>query len=223
MNKRNLSRTLVLAATVSLAWSAGAQTVGNWRSGDGTLVWKNGTNELCWRDSSWTPATAHPDCDGAIKPLPTAAAQAPAPAPAPVPAPVTAPAPSPAPAPVVAAPAVQAVTLQASTLFDFDRAVLKPAGKAALDRLVADLSKVNVETIIAVGHTDSIGSDRYNLGLSIRRVEAVKAYLVSQGVPADRIKTEGRGATQPVASNQTREGRAQNRRVEVEVVGTQKP
>ena len=70
MNKRNLPRTLLLAATVGLACSAGAQTVDNWKSGDGALVWKNGTNELCWRDSSWTPATAHPDCDGAIKPLP---------------------------------------------------------------------------------------------------------------------------------------------------------
>ncbi len=225
MNKRNLPRTLLLAATVGLACSAGAQTVDNWKSGDGALVWKNGTNELCWRDSSWTPATAHPDCDGAIKPLPPVVAQAPAPAPAPVasPAPAPAPAPMPAPAPVVAAPAVQAMTLQASALFDFDKAVLKPAGKAALGALVADLSKVNVETIIAVGHTDATGSDGYNQGLSVRRVEAVKAYLVSQGVPADRIKTEGKGEANPVASNQTREGRAQNRRVEVEVVGTQKP
>lgn len=227
MNKRYLPRTLLLAATVSLAWSAGAQTVDNWKSGDGALVWKNGTNELCWRDSNWTPATAHPDCDGAIKPLPPVVAQAlaPAPAPAPVttPAPAPAPAPMPAPAPVVATPAVQARTLQASALFDFDRAVLKPAGKAALDGLVADLSKLDVETVIAVGHTDATGSDRYNQGLSIRRVEAVKAYLVSKGVPADRIKTEGKGEADPVASNQTREGRAQNRRVEVEVVGTQKP
>ena len=97
------------------------------------------------------------------------------------------------------------------------------AGKAALDGLVADLSKVDVETLIAVGHTDATGSDRYNQGLSIRRVEAVKAYLVSKGVPADRIKTEGKGEADPVASNQTREGRAQNRRVEIEVVGTRKP
>jgi len=119
--------------------------------------------------------------------------------------------------------AVAAVTLQAAALFDFDKAVLKPAGKASLDALVADLSKVNVETVIAVGHTDATGSDSYNQRLSIRRVEAVKAYLVSKGVPADRIKTEGKGESQPVASNQTREGRAQNRRVDIEVVGTSKP
>jgi len=115
------------------------------------------------------------------------------------------------------------MTLQAATLFDFDKAVLKPAGKTALDGLVADLSKLNVETVIAVGHTDATGSDAYNQRLSERRVQAVKAYLVSQGVPADRIKTEGKGEAQPTASNTTREGRAQNRRVEIEVVGTRKP
>lgn len=220
MKKSKLSRIALLVASVSLAASAGAQTVGNWTSGDGSQVWRNGTNELCWRNGDWTPATAHPDCDGAIKPPPPVpVAQAPAPALAPAPVPVPAPPPAPAPAPV----AVKAVTLQAAALFDFDRAVLKPAGKAELDRLVAGLAAVNVETIIAVGHTDATGPDAYNQSLSIRRVESVKAYLVSKGVPSEQIKTEGKGETQPVASNQTREGRAQNRRVVVEVVGTQKP
>lgn len=218
MNKHNLNRMALLVASVTLASAAAAQTVDNWTNGGGDLVWRNGSNELCWRNNHWTPATAHPDCDGAIKPLPPVAA---APAPAPEPAPAPAPAP---PAPVVAAPApVMAMTLQAGTLFDFDKSVIKPAGKAALDGLVADMAKVDVETVIAVGHTDAIGTDTYNRSLSIRRVEAVKAYLVSKGVPADRIKTEGKGESQPVASNQTRDGRAQNRRVEIEVVGTQKP
>ncbi|MBT9553137.1 MAG: OmpA family protein [Hydrogenophaga sp.] len=218
MNKHNLNRMALLVASVTLASAAAAQTVDNWTNGGGDLVWRNGSNELCWRNNFWTPATAHPDCDGAIKPLPPVAA---APAPAPEPAPAPAPAP---PAPVVAAPApVLTMTLQAGTLFDFDKSVIKPAGKAALDGLVADMAKVDVETIIAVGHTDAIGTDTYNRLLSIRRVEAVKAYLVSKGVPADRIKTEGKGESQPVASNQTRDGRAQNRRVEIEVVGTQKP
>ncbi|UJW79382.1 outer membrane protein OmpA [Hydrogenophaga sp. SL48] len=218
MNKHNLNRMALLVASVTLASAAAAQTVDNWTNGGGDLVWRNGSNELCWRNNHWTPATAHPDCDGAIKPLPPVAA---APAPAPEPAPAPAPAP---PAPVVVAPApVMAMTLQAGTLFDFDKSVIKPAGKAALDGLVADMAKVDVETVIAVGHTDAIGTDTYNRSLSIRRVEAVKAYLVSKGVPADRIKTEGKGESQPVASNQTRDGRAQNRRVEIEVVGTQKP
>ena len=221
MNKHNLNRMAVLVASVTLASAAAAQTVDNWTNGGGDLVWRNGSSELCWRNNYWTPATAHPDCDGAIKPLPpVAVAQVPAPAPAAVPAPAPVP-----PAPVVvAAPApVLTMTLQAGTLFDFDKSVLKPAGKAALDGLVTDMSKVNVETVIAVGHTDAIGTDAYNRSLSLRRVEAVKAYLVSKGVPADRIKTEGKGESQPVASNQTREGRAQNRRVEIEVMGTQKP
>ncbi|HEY9094216.1 MAG TPA: OmpA family protein [Hydrogenophaga sp.] len=213
MKSIKMNKLALLVAGVALASAAGAQTIDNWQSTDGT-VWRNGSGDLCWRDSNWTPATAAADCDGALQPV----AQAePAPAPAVVPAPAPAQAPAPAPAPVMA------VNLQAETLFDFDKSVIKPAGKAALDALVADLGKVNVETVIAVGHTDAIGTNDYNQKLSIRRVEAVKAYLVSKGVPADQIKTEGRGESEPVASNQTREGRSKNRRVEIEVVGTQKP
>ena len=218
-------RTALLVASLVLTSAAGAQTIDNWKSGQGDLVWRNGTNELCWRDSNWTPATADPSCDGAIKPVVVAQAPMPAPAPAPLAAPAPTPAPAPVapPAPVVVAAPAQAMTLQAAALFDFDKAVIKPAGKSALDGLVADLSQMNVETIIAVGHTDATGSDSYNQGLSIRRVAAIKAYLVSKGVPSDQIKTEGKGESQPKASNQTLDGRAQNRRVEIEVVGTRKP
>jgi len=74
--------------------------------------------------------------------------------------------------------------------------------------------------IIAVGHADSVGSDAYNQKLSVRRAEAVKAYLISKGIERNRIYTEGKGEKQPVADNRTAEGRAKNRRVEVEVVGT---
>ena len=74
--------------------------------------------------------------------------------------------------------------------------------------------------LIAVGHTDSVGSDSYNQRLSIRRSEAVKSYLVSKGVEKNRVYTEGKGEKQPVADNKTAEGRAKNRRVEIEVVGT---
>jgi OOP family OmpA-OmpF porin len=74
--------------------------------------------------------------------------------------------------------------------------------------------------IIAVGHTDSIGTDAYNQRLSVRRAEAVKAYLVSKGIERNRVYTEGKGEKQPVADNRTKEGRAKNRRVEIEVVGT---
>jgi OOP family OmpA-OmpF porin len=78
---------------------------------------------------------------------------------------------------------------------------------------------VVTEVVIAVGHTDSVGSNFYNQGLSVRRAESVKAYLVSKGIPSDRVYTETKGATQPAADNSTVEGRAQNRRVEIEFVG----
>jgi OOP family OmpA-OmpF porin len=77
--------------------------------------------------------------------------------------------------------------------------------------------------VIGIGHTDSIGSDAYNQKLSVRRAEAVKAYLVSKGIEANRIYTEGKGEKQPVADNKTKDGRAKNRRVEIEVIGTRRP
>ena len=98
--------------------------------------------------------------------------------------------------------------------------MLKPEGRAKLDDLVSKMSGLNLEVIIAVGHTDSVGADAYNQKLSIRRSEAVKAYLVSKGVEKNRVYTEGKGEKQPVADNKTAEGRAKNRRVEIEVVGT---
>ncbi len=215
---KKLNKVASLFATAALATSmsgAFAQTVDNWVNGSGNLPWKNGTNELCWRDGFWTPATAIAECDGALKP--------PAPAPAPAPAPVAAPAPrpAPAPAPVVAPVATsEKVTFAADAFFDFDKSVLKPEGKAKLDDLVSKMGGINLEVIIAVGHTDSVGSDAYNQKLSVRRSEAVKSYLVSKGVEKNRVYTEGKGEKQPVADNKTAEGRAKNRRVEIEVVGT---
>ena len=210
---KKLNKVAMLIATAAMATAAGAQTIDNWRNGTGELVWKNGTNELCWRDASWTPATAAKGCDGAIVP---AAAPAAAPAPAPAPAPAAA---APAPAP---APAATKVTYAADAFFDFDKAVLKPEGKAKLDDLAGKVQGINLEVVIAVGHTDSTGAAAYNQALSVRRAEAVKAYLVSKGIESNRIYTEGKGLSQPVADNATREGRAKNRRVEVEVVGTRK-
>ncbi|MCO4240724.1 OmpA family protein [Acidovorax facilis] len=200
----------MLFASAALATAAGAQTVDNWRNASG-IVWKNGTNEYCWRDANWTPATAAPGCDGAIAaPAPAAAAPAAAPAPA-----------AAAPAPAAPAPAVATkVTYAADAFFDFDKSVLKPEGKAKLDDLVSKVKGINLEVIIAVGHTDSVGSDAYNQKLSVRRSEAVKAYLVSKGIEKNRVYTEGKGEKQPVADNKTAEGRAKNRRVEIEVVGT---
>ncbi len=217
---KKLNKVASLFACAALAASATgafaqAKTVDNWVNASGT-PWKNGTNELCWRDANWTPATALEACDGALKqaaaPAPTPRAAAPAPAPAP--------APTPAPAPVPAAPVSEKVTFAADAFFDFDKAELKADGRAKLDDLVSKMAGVNLEVIIAVGHTDSIGTEAYNQKLSVRRAETVKNYLASKGVERNRIYTEGKGEKQPVADNKTREGRAENRRVEIEVVGT---
>ena len=112
------------------------------------------------------------------------------------------------------------VTYASDAFFDFDKSVLKPEGKAKLDDLVGKVKGINLEVIIAVGHTDATGADAYNQKLSVRRSEAVKAYLVSKGIEKNRVYTEGKGEKQPVADNKTSEGRAKNRRVEIEVVGT---
>jgi OOP family OmpA-OmpF porin len=134
-------------------------------------------------------------------------------------APPPPPPPPPAPAPVAPAAATK-VTYAADAFFDFDKAVLKPEGRAKLDDLISKIQGINLEVIIAVGHTDSVGSDTYNQRLSVRRAEAVKAYLVTKGIEKNRVYTEGKGEKQPVADNKTAEGRAKNRRVEIEVVGT---
>ena len=203
---KNLKNLAALVATAALATAAVAQNVDNWRNASGD-AWKNASGQ-CWRNANWTPATAAQDCDGAVA----------APAVAAPPAPRAAPAPAPAPA--SQAPAASKVTYAADTFFDFDKSVLKPAGKAKLDDLVGKVKGINLEVIIAVGHTDSVGSDAYNQKLSVRRAESVKAYLVTKGIEKNRIYTEGKGEKQPVADNKTKEGRAKNRRVEIEVVGT---
>ena len=208
-----------MASTASAQAGAAPRAVDNWRGTDGT-PWRNGTGQLCWRDASWTPATAAPGCDGEVKPPAPAPAAAPRPAPAPAPAPAAAPRPAPAPAP--AAPVSEKVTYAADAFFDFDKAVVKKEAMAKLDDLVGKTRAVALEVIISVGHTDSVGADAYNQKLSVRRAEAIKAYLVSKGIEKNRIYTEGKGEKQPVADNKTAEGRAKNRRVEIEVVGTRK-
>jgi OOP family OmpA-OmpF porin len=117
-------------------------------------------------------------------------------------------------------PVSEKVSFAAEALFDFDKAIVKPEGKVALDDLLAKLQGMNTEVMIAVGHTDSKGSNGYNDKLSLRRSDAVKAYLVSKGLDQTRLYTEGKGEAQPVADNTTDEGRAKNRRVTIEVVGT---
>jgi OmpA-OmpF porin, OOP family len=153
----------------------------------------------------------------------------PAPPPAPKPAPPPEPKPVPAPAPEKPKPAAEKpkpvaekVTFAADVLFDFDKAVIKPEGKSKLDDISNKVRGINLEVVIAIGHADSIGSDAYNQRLSVRRSESVKAYMVSKGIEPNRVYTEGKGEKQPVADNKTRDGRAKNRRVEIEVIGTRK-
>jgi OOP family OmpA-OmpF porin len=226
-----LNKIAMMVATVAVAGAAFANgsttNSDNWRSGSGNMQWKIGNaSALCWRTANWTPATAAPGCDGAI------AAVAAAPAPAATVAPVTAALAAAAAAPAAAKPAAPAapaagaaatkVTYAADAFFAANAAVLKAAGKAKLDDLVGKVKAINLEVIVAVGHTDSKGNDASNQKLSVRRAEAVKAYLVSKGIEKNRVYTEGKGSKQPVADNKTAEGRAKNNRVEIEVVGTQK-
>ncbi len=161
----------------------------------------------CIRTGAWNQANALAECgDKATEAAPPAPAAGPTP------------------------PAIPTTTLQAETLFDFDKAVLKPEGKAILDDFVAKLKDhPEVEVIMATGHTDRIGSDAYNQRLSERRVAAVKRYMVDKGVAADRIDAVGKGESQPVVSCDDVKGKenrhnkalikclAPNRRVEVEV------
>jgi OOP family OmpA-OmpF porin len=119
-------------------------------------------------------------------------------------------------------PTADKISIKAEALFDFDKAIVKPEGRKLLDQVAARQAQINLETIIAVGHTDWIGTDAYNQALSVRRADAVKAYLVSKGVPANRITASGKGKANPVADNRTAAGRAQNRRVDVEIIGSKK-
>ena len=204
-----LSTVIASAALVAAIPAAHAQAPapsnGYVQSSGGTV--RSGFG-LCWRTGYWTPQMATQECDPDLVPRTTPVA-----APAPV-----APAVKPPPAPPK--PVVEKVTLKGDTLFDFDKSVVKPEGKQVLDRLAEQARDLQLEVIVAVGHADAIGTDAYNQKLSERRAAAVKAYLVSKGVAANKIHTEGKGEKMPVTDNKTREGRAKNRRVEVEVVGT---
>jgi OOP family OmpA-OmpF porin len=101
--------------------------------------------------------------------------------------------------------------------FDFDKSNIRADARPILDQAITMLKEEGTITIIAEGHTDAVGSDQYNERLSMRRATAVKDYLVRGGISSNRIEIRGLGESQPVASNETADGRAQNRRVELRV------
>lgn len=109
------------------------------------------------------------------------------------------------------------ITLSGSGLFDTGQATIRPDLVAGLNRVVASASGKNYNLIQVIGHTDNVGSDTYNHGLSQRRAAAAGAYLASRGLNASKIRTAGMGEAQPVASNDTDVGRQQNRRVVITI------
>ena len=200
-----------VAAVALVSGSALAQTVNVTTDSQGVPV----------RDAQGqcvlTSGIAHPDCQpkkDAPAPKPSAPAAPGAPA---APAKPAAPAAKAAPASVK-----QAVVIQADALFDFDKSVLRADGKKNIDDALAKLAGVDVEMVIATGHTDSVGTDAYNQKLSERRAAAVKEYLASKGIATSKITTLGKGESQPVATNKTKEGRQKNRRVDIEFKGVKK-
>ena len=177
---------------------------------------------LCWRTGYWTPAAAAKDpagcqCDKDLLPKEVCDPAKPA-------------APTPAAAPK---PAGEKITIAADALFDFDKATLRPEGKAKLDELVSKSKAIKLEVILVVGHTDRIGSDAYNQKLSERRSAAVKEYLVAKGIEANRVYTEGKGEKQPVTGDKCKKMGAESgknkklveclqpdRRADIEIIGT---
>ena len=182
----------------------------------GNQITTSGTG-LCWHTSDWTPARSVEPCDPVAR-------RATAPAPRVV---ASAPPPKPAPAPARLAP--RKLNFSSDALFDFDKSVLKPEGRAMLDDVARQLNGALYEVIFVTGHTDRIGSNEYNQKLSERRANAVKDYLVSRDIAANRVNAEGRGETQPVTKAGDCLGAKSakviaclqpDRRVDVEVTGT---
>lgn len=115
--------------------------------------------------------------------------------------------------------ALEKVTVRATAHFDFDRAAVRPDDRQQLLAEVAQIKDVTWQTVTAIGHTDSIGSDAYNRGLARKRAQSVRDYLVAQGLDPAMIRVEARAEDEPLADNDSAEGRARNRRTEVAFEG----
>lgn len=188
---RQFALIIALVAGVSAAGIVFAHDVPNagyMVDSRGNVV-KNSYNQ-CWRTGYWTPALATAECDPEFvkKAEPKKAEPPPPPKPAPPPPLLIGPEP----------PAVK-VEFKAETLFDFDKDVLRPDGKKELDEKVVGTMKAHpeVELLLVTGHSDRIGTEAYNLDLSERRAAAVKTYLVDQGIAPDRVRTVGKGESEP--------------------------
>jgi OOP family OmpA-OmpF porin len=170
------------------------------------VVVKDGQGN-CLRTSFWTAA------DGVC---PGAKQAAPSPAPAPVAA-----MPAPAAATPISTPVITKHTFNAGALFAFDSAKLTPAAEKDMAKMAAEAKSLKTLNLVLVeGHTDNIGTAAYNQQLSIKRAMAVRTALIANGVPANLIEAKGYGFDKPVASNKSKDGRAQNRRVEITINGT---
>jgi OOP family OmpA-OmpF porin len=180
---------------------------------------------LCWRTTDWTPEKAAAPCDAVRR------VEAPVPPPVAVAPPVVAaPAPAPEPTPLVVAPpppVIEQISLSSDVLFEFDKSELRPTGQQKLDEIADRLKGANVQLINMIGHADRIGNEKYNEQLSQKRAEAVKTYLSQKGVDQAKVRTEGRGESQPVTGDQCKGQTGAklisclqpDRRVDVEVRG----
>jgi OOP family OmpA-OmpF porin len=212
---------VIAMLTLSTALAQDAKNQGYLVDSQGqSAIVKAAVAGVCVRTSDWTPARAVAECDPDLVKKP---------APAPQVAPPPPPAPKPAPKKEPAKLLPQKINFSGDALFDFDKAVLRPEGRSMLDDLVRTLQGAQYEVVLAIGHTDRIGSAAYNQKLSERRAEAVKKYLLEKGIEPNRVYAEGKGKTQPVtkpADCRGKKGKAliaclqPDRRVDVEVTGT---
>jgi OOP family OmpA-OmpF porin len=203
------ARILSAIALFAISFNAMSHNAPYWVNSSGNYV--RSSTGGCIRTISWTPETAVPECEGGVA---KAATRKPEPAPA---APATT---TPEPEETVAevaAPKYRNLNLASSATFALGGSTLSASGKAAVAALLAEFKGEEIESVIVEGHTDDRGDAAFNQRLSEKRAEAVKAELVANGVDGTVIKTIGRGESMPIADNNTREGRAKNRRVEIKV------
>jgi|KBSSwiStaDraftv2_1062776.scaffolds.fasta_scaffold11351_8 OOP family OmpA-OmpF porin len=214
-----LTGAAVAFALATLAGTAQAAAPG-YVSDSQNQVWTSPYG-LCWKTTDWTPEKAAAPCDAVrvvqvAAPPPVAVAAPPPVAPTPL---VTAPPPQP--------PLIEQISLSSDVLFAFDKAELKPEGMKKIDDIASRLTGANVQLINAIGHADRIGNDQYNKQLSEKRAAAVKEYLAQKGIETSKVRSEGRGESDPVTGDQCKGMKGSklisclqpDRRVDIEVRG----